>query len=225
MKDTDTGSPLFTDTDISQAINDAINNLWPEIYKRTATSIGSTSITVYEYALPAGVERVGKVEIVDDNDAYQEDLYWEEEQVDFGETGSANAIVLRQKARTAGKDIRVTYRGKFTQLSGDASEADYPSYMDSAVVTEACALLGEQLLSERSRFTEYSAKIDREAATVDDLIKIIAHRHNEFHRLLDMYRMPPISSQRQRQLGLTEGVQPAHSGRSRAGVAPTAEGR
>ena len=213
VKDTD-GS-LWIDEEVTDAIADAIAGLWPDIYMRTVTSIGSTILSTYEYAVDAGIERIGRVEVRDADGRYVEVMEWEEEQVDFGESGSANGIVIQTAPRTAGNDIRVTYRGKFS-----GTVPDYPDYMDRAVILDAGGTLFESLLSERARFFKYSTALDKDATTPAELVAIIDHRHDRFDTLVDQFRMPPIASQRQRALGLTEGIQPAHSGRRRSSEAP-----
>lgn len=205
--DTDSDDYTWSTDEVGDAIADAIQTMWPDVYARKVKSIGTTSLATYEYAVGAGVERVGRVEVKDADGIYLEVMDWNE---------ANSAIIFGSPPLSAGNDIRVTYRGKFS-----ASSPNHPDYCDRAVVIEASAILFETFLSERARFQKYSAKLNKEAITGDELIAIIKHRHDRFNSLLDGFRMPPISSQRQRALGMTEGVQPAHSGRRRESEART----
>jgi len=223
LADTDEADNFWTDSEINSAINDAIAALWPEIYKRSYSVIGQTNVSNYAYDLPIGVERIGRVDVEDSDGNFQEVMAWEESQVDFGATGSANHLLLRKLPRTAGMDIIVIYRGKFSPFSADDVEADYPSYMDLAVIIEASAICLEKSLSRRLEYNKFAANLNKQAASIEGLISTIRYRHDRFNALLDHHRMPPIESARQRQIGMTEGVQPAHSGRSRLGVTPTEE--
>lgn len=205
--DTDSDDYTWTNDEVDDALGDAILAMWPDVYERKVESIGATSLGVYECGVGSQVERVGRVEVKDADGVYLEVMDWEE---------AGSSIIFRSPPLSAGNDIRITYRGKFSGTS-----PDHPDYCDRAVVIEASAILFETFLSERARFQKYSAKLDKEAMTGEELIAIIKHRHDRFNSLLDGFRMPPISSQRQRALGMTEGVQPAHSGRRRESEART----
>ncbi len=206
VKDTDAAAYIWIDEEVTDAIADAIAALWPDVYIRTVTSIGSTILETYVYAVDAGIERIGLVEVKDANGRYQEVMTWEE---------GASGIVIQTPPLTDGNDLRVTYRGKFS-----GTLPDHPDSLDIAVIIKAAAILFESLLSERARFTKYSVTLAKDAVPATELREIIDHRHDRFDTLVDQFRMPPINSQRQRSLGLTEGIQPAHSGRRRQSEAP-----
>lgn len=206
VKDTDAAAYIWINEEVTDAIADAIAALWPDVYIRTVSSIGSTILGTYEYGISADIERIGLVEVKDAAGRYQEVMTWEEE---------ASGIVIQTPPLTASNDLRVTYRGKFS-----GTDPDHPDSLDIAVIIKASAILFESLLSERARFTKYSTALVKDAVTVAELVAIIDHRHDRFDTLVDQFRMPPINSQRQRSLGLTEGIQPAHSGRRRQAEAP-----
>ncbi len=206
VKDTDAAAYIWINEEVTGAIADAIAALWPDVYIRTVVSIGSTVLGKYVYAVGAGKERIGLVEVKDANSRYQEVMTWEE---------GASGIVIQTPPLTAGNDLRVTYRGKFS-----GTTPDHPDSLDIAVIIKAAAILFESLLSERARFTKYSVTLAKDAVPATELREIIDHRHDRFDTLVDQFRMPPINSQRQRSFGLTEGIQPAHSGRRRQSEAP-----
>lgn len=206
VKDTDAAAYIWINEEVTDAIADAIAALWPDVYMRIVTSIGSTILGTYVYAVDAGIERIGLLEVKDAAGRYQEVMTWEE---------GASGIVIQTLPLTAGNDLRVTYRGKFSGTS-----PNHPDSLDIAVIVKAAAILFESLLSERARFTKYSVTLVKDAVPATELREIIDHRHDRFDTLVDQFRMPPIVSQRQLSLGRTAGIQPAHSGRRRQSEAP-----
>lgn len=210
-QDATPANQTWLDAEIDSAINDAIKALWPDCYIRRVDNLGTTATDTLAYDLPAGVERVGRVDVEKvAGGSLVEVMNWEED---------TNEVQIRffKVPLTTGLAILATSRGKFAALSGDTAST-HPDYLDQAVVLYATASLLEKLRSERSKFTQYSAKLNKEAATMEDLVVLIRDMKNEFHTLLDQYRMPPIESARRKAGQRTEGVQPAHSGRSRKGA-------
>ncbi len=204
VRDTDASDYFWTNDEVTDAIVKAILALWPDMYIRTVEVSGTTGAGT-TYSLPSGAERVGKVEIerVAGGGDYIEIVDWDEDTLN-------SEVVFPRVPRATGLALRFTWRGKF-----DTSTPDHPEYCDEAVITMAAAVLYNKRIAWRADSSKYSARLVKDAATVEELLEIKDGLEQSFHTFLDANRMPPIASERRRAAHITEGVQPAHSGRRR----------
>jgi len=202
VRDTNDTDYFWVNDEVDAALAAAIRALWPDMYIRKVQVSGSTGEKL-TFDLPSGCERLGKVEIKDASYNFVEIISWEED------TGNGQVVFPKMPRQPWGA-LRFTWRGKF-----NVTTPDHPEYCDEAVIMMAAAVLYNKRIAWRADSSKYSARLKKDAATVEELLKIKEGLEQSFHTFLDANRMPPIESERRRDARITEGVQPAHSGRRR----------
>lgn len=136
---------------VEQAINAAINNLFPSFYVKTSTVIAASSSTNYEYTLPATAEFVTGVFGGDSATGPWERLTRSKRYEVEMEDGVAS---LRFYAEPEDSYLRVRYIARPQPISsGDTIEetAGLPSRAKDPIISYACYYLLTQKLAPRTR--------------------------------------------------------------------------
>ena len=170
--------PFWTNTQVANARQDAVNALYPHYFKDWVDKSLTTSINSWEYTLPPGLFNVSKIEIWDQT-ATPYDLI--DTIVDFDIIENKIRLQLQtQVALASGYTMYIFADKRITDA------ADCPSYMDEMLISKACAILLRQLLWDREKYQRYTTIIRPEGGNMPSIMTMIkyyeavfANRRNE----------------------------------------------
>lgn len=178
----------WTDQEINDQINLALDWLYPEVwflkyYQNTAL------INTQEFGAPAGVvypngDVIKKIEMQDDNNPKQfREIYnWRH---------IGDRWILDQPLQVA-RVVRLTVQSRYARFTDDVNQLNDSSPVD-AIVQYAAKLCLENLLGNRTRYTEYSASLSDRASTPDELQRQIYFFYNQAVLAKDRASRPPLS--------------------------------
>jgi len=161
---------LWTDMELKKLINDGIVALRPEI---SYAGIDESLITLEatrEYTIPATLSEVSWVELERDT----------------------NVFLRERRARIRGSKLTFDYLPKIGQtirligwkyqepFSGSVTELTLTQDFWELIIQYATAKAMESTLTNRSRFTEYSASLNPRASTSDEITRTVYYFLNQF---------------------------------------------
>ncbi|MCK5613213.1 hypothetical protein KAR91_65680 [Candidatus Pacearchaeota archaeon] len=161
---------LWTDVEIKKLINDAIIALRPEISYTAIDESLTTLESTREYTIPAAISEVSWVE-----------------------TERSTGVFLRERrARIRGNKLTFDYQpdvGDTIRLIGwryqdpfsvTVTELSLGQEFWEMIIQYATALAMESTLTNRARFTEYSASLNPRASTTDEITRTVYYFKNQF---------------------------------------------
>ena len=154
----------WTDAHLNRAINKAIawlgeGGVWT-LVPRTNTFLSGYK----EFGLPSGVSypngnHVKKLEVLQSDDSYKETLAWRH---------LGDRIIITSGALTDDIDVRMWIQQAQPQLSSDGTNLDADKYLEVIEMYVAGRML-EELVGNRTRYTDYSATLNDRASSLDEL--------------------------------------------------------
>jgi hypothetical protein len=164
----------WSDAEKNDAINEAIDFLYPDIwYPKTVAN--TVEADAKEFGLPEGVTLTGEyiyeVELKNDNDDYQPIYCWR----------IRNDSLIFDVRTDVARDIRLQLCGRQPQLTSDTDQlkTKLPEGVPAIIAEYGAKVLLENLLGNRTRYTEYSASLNDRASTPDELQRQIYYFYNQ----------------------------------------------
>lgn len=185
----DTGDTIWSAADKLQALNDAIDLLWPHIQLITSTTITTVSGTQY-YTLPAGAERVYQlyIDLGTTNNSFETSVFgWrvrhdvspKKLSLPVGGSDSQIGSIPNDLARgltgyPSGKTVRVIYGARLPQIANDATAWTGRREDEVLIVQKAKGLLyatrGARAPFNPREMQAYIALADREEQLYQKLL-------------------------------------------------------
>lgn len=150
-------SPIWPTVRVTEAINDAIRGVYPQLWGVNTTSISKISV-VYEYGLPADAEEIINVQyqLIGPSHVWRFAQNWRfvgQANIATGELGSTGKAVFVGDDVVPGRQIFVTYRTEpkeLVNLTDDfATTTLLPATAQDVIVYGACMKLSPQLEGPR----------------------------------------------------------------------------
>lgn len=150
-------SPIWPTVRLTEAINDAIREVYPQLWAVNTAAISKTSV-VYEYSLPADAEEVISVQyqLIGPSHVWRFAQNWRfvgQANIATGELGSTGKALYIGDDIVPGRQIFVTYRKEPTELvnltDDYANVTGLPSTSHDVIVYGACMKLSPQLEGPR----------------------------------------------------------------------------
>lgn len=181
---------IWTDEEINGYINDAIVDVYPDLYRRIedATLETDEDTRIYDISgLSIAIDILAMVEIQDENDNWQvnRDWYLQGDNLLFTKDFTEDSL-----------SIKLIYQARFTALSLDATETDVP--LEEALLLYTCARATDRRLHERGRFDEAATETEPDAATPGDIVGITGYEMYQYREYLEKHRMQPLPRYRAR---------------------------
>jgi hypothetical protein len=185
--------PLFTDDTIDRKINEALQQLFPRIYRTIVDESLDTdgtrtlSITGLTIAAPRGISRV-ELQIADwaDTDA----LVWVEKK-QWSQTGEET--IQFERAPDDATPVRLTYMAYWETLALDADITTLPDEYLPLVLYYVCGKLGEIAMRKRIRFDSFVVDTDPAKSTAADLMGVAGYDLYKFDTMIEAKKMTPLS--------------------------------
>jgi hypothetical protein len=158
-------SPIWPTVRITEAVNDAIRSVYPQLWATNTTSIPKISV-VYEYGLPADAEEVLSVQyqLIGPSHVWRFAQNWRfvgQANIATGELGSSGKSLFIGDDVVPGRQIFVTYRKEPTELVNStddfAAVTGLPASAQDVVVYGACMKLSPQLEGPRLSISSVEA--------------------------------------------------------------------
>ena len=161
---------LWTNHELKKLINDAIIALQPEISYAGIDESLTTLEATREYTIPDALSEVSWVELERDT----------------------NVFLRERRARIRGSKLTFDYLPKIGQtirligwkyqvpFSGSVTELTLGQGFYEMIIQYATANALESTLTNRSRFTEYSASLNPRASTSDEITRTVYYFKNQF---------------------------------------------
>jgi hypothetical protein len=158
-------SPIWPTVRITEAINDAIRGVYPQLWGVNSTSISKISV-VYEYGLPADAEEVINVQyqLIGPSHVWRFAQNWRfvgQANIATGELGSTGKSLFVGDDVVPGRQIFVTYRTEpkeLVNLTDDfAATTLLPATAQDVIVYSACMKLSPQLEGPRLSISSVEA--------------------------------------------------------------------
>jgi hypothetical protein len=158
-------SPIWPTLRITEAINDTIRGVYPNLWGVNTTSISKISV-VYQYALPANAEEVISVQyqVIGPSHVWRMAQNWRfqgQSNTLTGELGSGGKSLFIADDVVPGRQIWVTYRQEpveLVNLSDDfATTTLLPATAQDVIVYGACMKLSPQLEGPRLSISSVEA--------------------------------------------------------------------
>jgi hypothetical protein len=158
-------SPIWPTIRLTEAINDAIRSVYPQLWAINTTSIPKISV-VYEYGLPADAEEILSVQyqLIGPSHVWRFAQNWRfvgEANIPTGELGSTGKALFIADDIVPGRQVWVTYRKEPTELvnltDDFATVTGLPSTSHDVIVYGACMKLSPQLEGPRLSITSVEA--------------------------------------------------------------------
>lgn len=181
--------------------NITVGDLRMDEWKLTKYPITTNKLA---YKLPENVFRVNEVRLYDDEDSnnFYKDLRWDIQgdylvfRTEVGEAQWSTGV------RTASRKQRSVFAfpdNKPMQIFGDKALAvptadtdtiDLDDREEETVILGATVYMFERMIAERSRFTQYSAKLNKEDMSVLDVIRGMNSFRDRYLELIDQFEDP-----------------------------------
>lgn len=179
----------WTDDDLNAKISKAIAwlgecKVWSLVPKT------NTFLSGYrEFGLPAGVEyphgnHVKVLEVLQTDGTYLKSLQWKQ---------VGDRIILPYKLGSS-IDVRIWIEQNQPDLTDDSTNLDEDKYLEILEMYVAGRCL-EELIANRSRYTEYSASLHDRASSLDELQRQAYYFQNQATILADKMSRPGLSGQ------------------------------
>ena len=158
-------SPIWPTIRLTEAINDAIRSVYPQLWGINTVSIPKISV-VYEYGLPADAEEVISVQyqLIGPSHVWRFAQAWRfvgQANIATGELGSTGKALFIADDVVPGRQIFVTYRkepNELINLSDDfATVTGLPPTAHDVIVYGACMKLSPQLEGPRLSISSVEA--------------------------------------------------------------------
>jgi hypothetical protein len=158
-------SPIWPTIRLTEAINDTIRSVYPQLWAINTTSISKLSV-VYEYSLPADAEEVISVQyqLIGPSHVWRFAQNWRfvgQANIATGELGSTGKSLFIADDVVPGRQIFVTYRKEPTELvnltDDFATVTGLPATAHDVIVYGACMKLSPQLEGPRLSITSVEA--------------------------------------------------------------------
>lgn len=158
-------SPIWPTVRITEAINDTIRSVYPQIWATNTTSIPKISV-VYQYGLPADAEEVLSVQyqLIGPSHVWRFAQNWRfvgQSNTPTGELGNTGKSLFIADDIVPGRQIWVTYRKEPTELvnltDDYASVTGLPATSQDVIVYGACMKLSPQLEGPRLSISSVEA--------------------------------------------------------------------
>lgn len=158
-------SPIWPTVRITEAVNDAIRSVYPQLWAVNTVSIPKISV-VYEYGLPADAEEIVSVQyqLIGPSHVWRFARNWRfvgQANTLTGELGSSGKALFIGDDIVPGRQIWVTYRKEPTELvnltDDFASVTGLPSTAQDVIVYGACMKLSPQLEGPRLSISSVEA--------------------------------------------------------------------
>lgn len=158
-------SPIWPTVRITEAVNDAIRSVYPQLWAVSTVSIPKISV-VYEYGLPADAEEVVSVQyqLIGPSHVWRFARNWRfvgQANTLTGELGSSGKALFIGDDIVPGRQIWVTYRKEPTELvnltDDFATVTGLPSTAQDVIVYGACMKLSPQLEGPRLSISSVEA--------------------------------------------------------------------
>jgi len=158
-------SPIWPTVRLTEAINDAIRSVYPQLWAINTASIPKISV-VYEYGLPADAEEVISVQyqLIGPSHVWRFAQNWRfvgQANIATGELGSTGKSIFIGDDVVPGRQIFVTYRKEPTELvnltDDFATITGLPATAQDVIVYGACMKLSPQLEGPRLSITSVEA--------------------------------------------------------------------
>jgi hypothetical protein len=158
-------SPIWPTVRLTEAINDAIRGVYPQLWSVNTTSISKISV-VYEYSLPADAEEIISVQyqLIGPSHVWRMAQNWRfqgQANIATGELGSTGKALFIADDIVPGRQIFVTYRKEPTELvnltDDFATVTGLPSTSHDVIVYGACMKLSPQLEGPRLSISSVEA--------------------------------------------------------------------
>lgn len=166
-------SPIWPTVRLTEAINDAIRSVYPQLWATNTVSIPKISV-VYEYSLPADAEEAISVQyqLIGPSHVWRPAQQWRfqgQANTTTGELGTTGKALFIADDIVPGRQIWVTYRKEPTELVNLTDDfttvTGLPSTSHDVIVYGACMKLSPQLegprlsissieASERAQYTQ-----------------------------------------------------------------------
>jgi|LGVF01.2.fsa_nt_gb hypothetical protein len=161
---------LWTHTEIKKLINDAIIALRPEICYEAIDETLTTATLTREYTIPAAISEVSWVEW-----EYSTSIWKRERRARV----RSNKLTFDYQP-TVGKTIRLVGWKYQDVFSVSVTELTLGQVFWELIIQYATANALESTLTNRARFTEYSASLNPRASTSDEITRTIYYFKNQF---------------------------------------------
>jgi hypothetical protein len=158
-------SPIWPTVRLTEAINDAIRGVYPQIWATNNTSIPKISV-VYEYGLPADAEEIISVQyqLIGPSHVWRFAQNWRfvgQANTPTGELGSTGKAIYIGDDIVPGRQIWVTYRKEPTELVNLTDDfttvTGLPATSHDVIVYGACMKLSPQLEGPRLSISSVEA--------------------------------------------------------------------
>lgn len=158
-------SPIWPTVRLTEAINDAIRSVYPQLWAINTTSIPKISV-VYEYGLPADAEEVLSVQyqLIGPSHVWRFARSWRfigQANIATGELGSTGKSLFIADDVVPGRQIFVTYRKEPTELVNPSDDftsvTGLPATSHDVIVYGACMKLSPQLEGPRLSISSVEA--------------------------------------------------------------------
>lgn len=161
---------LWTDYELKKIVNDSIYALRPEIAYQVIDKTLTTASSKREYDLPSGITEVSWIEIEKDTGVFlrERNAY------------HVKDLIVFNYQPAIGKTIKLIGWKEQVPFSGSVTELTLTEEFWSLIFLYGTAKAMESLLTNRSRYTEYSASLNPRASTTDEITRVIYYFMNQF---------------------------------------------
>jgi hypothetical protein len=158
-------SPIWPTVRLTEAINDAIRSVYPQLWATNTTGLSKISV-VYEYGLPADAEEIISVQyqLIGPSHVWRPAQQWRfqgQANISTGELGTTGKALYIGDDVVPGRQIFVTYRKEPTELvnltDDFAAVTGLPTTAHDVIVYGACMKLSPQLEGPRLSITSVEA--------------------------------------------------------------------
>jgi hypothetical protein len=158
-------SPIWPTGRLTEAINDSIRSVYPQLWATNTTSISKISV-VYEYGLPADAEEILSVQyqLIGPSHVWRPAQQWRfqgQANIATGELGTTGKALYIGDDVVPGRQIFVTYRKEPTELVNPtddfATVTGLPTTSHDVIVYGACMKLSPQLEGPRLSISSVEA--------------------------------------------------------------------
>lgn len=158
-------SPIWPTIRITEAVNDAIRSVYPQLWAVNTTSVSKVSV-VYQYSLPADAEEIISVQyqLIGPSHVWRMAQNWRfqgQSNTATGELGSTGKSLFIADDVVPGRQIFVTYRKEPTELvnltDDFATVTGLPATAHDVIVYGACMKLSPQLEGPRLSISSVEA--------------------------------------------------------------------
>lgn len=158
-------SPIWPTIRLTEAINDTIRGVYPQLWATNTTSISKISV-VYQYGLPADAEEIISVQyqLIGPSHVWRPAQQWRfqgQSNIATGELGTTGKSLFIGDDIVPGRQVFVTYRKEPTELVNLTDDyttvTGLPSTSHDVIVYGACMKLSPQLEGPRLSISSVEA--------------------------------------------------------------------